>query len=142
MLSKWSDTERLVQSDTGTGILTVPHGPENQGQHKKHRSRKSSFGARRWGSHQRMERQQDPGEKFLHPDKPLHQCSNPYQTISDRIRKGPGLMGNPLLDDFRPPREETGKRDRESAWKELYFAEALSLPRELNKHLVPESEKK
>lgn len=32
-----------------------------------------------------------PDEEFLHPYRPLRQHSNPNQTKTDRIRKGPSL---------------------------------------------------
>ena len=49
-----------------------------------------------------MEGSKDPSEKFLSPNKPLHQCNNPNQIKSSRIRKSPGLMDKMLPMIFQP----------------------------------------
>ena len=42
-------------------------------------------------------------EKFLHPNKLVHQHSNPNQTKSKQIRNSPDLLGKTLQDEFSSP---------------------------------------
>lgn len=49
----------------------------------------------------------------MHRDKPLHQCNNPKQVRSNRIRESSGLIDtNTPRQLSKSPRKELGKEDR------------------------------